>query len=362
MTAAAPMETWFLRKEDGAMYGPADLPTLHEWAAAARVEPSDVLSQDQKNWIAASQVPELEMNWLVELEAGEAYGPIHVRALLELGADGTLPGATQVRQARDGRRLSLRALTLMEGMGVTQDAARDSRAAERELPKPSAESVTSSALPPSWQNMARERDRFQCESDRWQERYERERASSEATIRELQADLHKQSEDMAALRSALDRARIHEEQVRRQMDRHAADQPGSQGLDTTFLELSGSYETLATQLADKMAELSALRTAFVRTQDSFVDRIDYLEKQIEAERKEAQAARAQLTRSEEAYQHVVQSLRELNFHYIQFKESHSGATPSAPPAPAPESAASPVASTASTDAKSSRFPRIRLNR
>jgi len=361
MTDAALMETWFLRKEDGGMYGPADLSTLHEWAAAARVEPSDVLSQDQKNWIAASQVPELEMNWLVELEAGEAYGPIHVRALLELGADGTLPGATQVRQARDGRRLSLRALTLMEGMGVTQDAARDSRAAEREVSTPS-ESVTSSALPPSWQSMARERDRFQCESDRWQERYEREIASSEATIRELQADLHKQSEEMAALRSALDRTRIQEEQVRRQMDRHAADQPGSQGLDTTFLELSGSYETLATQLADKMEELSALRTAFVRTQDSFVDRIAYLEKQIEAERKEAQAARAQLTRSEEAYQHVVQSLRELNFHYIQFKETHAGTTPSAPPAPAPESAASPVISAASTDAKNSHFPRIRLNR
>jgi hypothetical protein len=319
------METWFLRKEDGVVYGPNGLDTLREWAAAARIEPSDCLSVDQQAWVPAHEVAGLEMNWLIELEEGGSYGPVHVRALLELAGDGTLPGATRIRNARDGRRLSLRALTLIEG-------ATPLRPAEPEKPVP-VEAAGPGPLPPSWQSMARERDRFQKESDRWQERYEREIASAEEALRQVQADLRTREEETTALRSELDRLRTREEQLRRQLDRRSAESPATDGMDAAFLELTQGYETLAGQLTDKAEELDALRGMLARSQTSYAERIAYLEKEVEAERKDAREAREALARSEEACRQTVHSLRELNFHYIQFRENRAQSAHPVSPAP-----------------------------
>lgn len=337
------MDTWFLRKEDGVIYGPVGLDILREWAASARIEPSDSLSLDQETWRPASEEPGLEMNWLVELEEGGAYGPVHVCALLELAADGTLPGTTQVRNARDGRRISLRALTLIEGGAYSVRSV---------VPK-AAEPVEGSAvMPPTWQSMAHERDRFQKESDRWQERYEREIFTAETALRTLQSDMRRLEEEASALRSELDRARSREELFRRQVERRGEGGSTPGEMDAAFLELAQGYETLAAQLAAQSEELSALRQTLARTQISNTERIAFLEREIEAERKEARAAREELTRSEEAYQQVIQSLRELNFHYIQLKETRSD-----PVRPIP---AEPTGG--SSDAKSVTSSRLRLTR
>lgn len=315
------MDAWFVRKEDGMVYGPAGMDTLREWAAAARIEPSDSLSQDQETWQPASDEPGLEMNWLVELEEGGAYGPVHVCALLELAADGTLPGATQVRNARDGRRVSLRALALIEGGAFV------SRPVAAKAADPG-EGVA--AMPPSWQSMARERDRFQKESDRWQERYEREISAAEATLHTLQSTLRTLEEETSGLRSELDRSRSREELLRRQIERRAEGGSTPGEMDAAFLEMAQGFETLAAQLADKSEELGALRQTLTRTQTSYTERIAFLETEIDSERKEARAVREELTRSEEAYREVIQSLRELNFRYIQLKETRPEAVRSVP--------------------------------
>lgn len=330
------MDEWFLRKEDGMVYGPAGMDTLREWAASARIEPSDSISQDQETWRPAADEAGLEMNWLVELEEGGAYGPVHVCALLELASDGTLPGATQVRNARDGRRVSLRALVLIEG------GARSPRPAP---PKEAETGPGGPAMPPTWQSMARERDRFQKESDRWQERYEREISAAEANLRTLQSDVRKLEEETSELRSELDRSRNREELLRRQVDRRAEGGAPAGESEAAFLELAQGYEILAAQLADKSEDLGALRQTLARTQVSYAERIAFLEKEVEAERKDARATREELTRSEEACRQVIQSLRELNFRYIQLKESRPVSAPEAPLEssggnPAPQQAAS----------------------
>lgn len=77
---------WFVRLENGAKYGPADEDKLLAWAREGRIAPDSQISTDGKHWVPAPQKPELGMEWLVEAEPGQYYGPFHrdvVRALME---------------------------------------------------------------------------------------------------------------------------------------------------------------------------------------------------------------------------------------------------------------------------------------
>ncbi|HAS82850.1 MAG TPA: hypothetical protein DCS43_09325, partial [Verrucomicrobia bacterium] len=66
---------WFLKIEEGSVFGPSDMPTLVDWARQGRIAPGHQLSEDKKAWIPAERVPELDMVWMVELSDGSYYGP-----------------------------------------------------------------------------------------------------------------------------------------------------------------------------------------------------------------------------------------------------------------------------------------------
>ncbi len=82
--------TWYLKKNDGEVYGPVDLPTLQLWATDGRVAPEDRISEDQKNWMPAPDLSDLSMDWNVELNNGSLYGPLHLLAIKELTQDGSV--------------------------------------------------------------------------------------------------------------------------------------------------------------------------------------------------------------------------------------------------------------------------------
>ena len=69
--------TWYVRMEDGKVYGPADVRALVEWAADGRIEPTSFVSQDRKSWQPAQTMSELGMTWLVETEPGKVFGPFN---------------------------------------------------------------------------------------------------------------------------------------------------------------------------------------------------------------------------------------------------------------------------------------------
>ena len=69
--------TWYVRMEDGTVYGPADLAALVEWSKDGRIEPTSFVSRDRKSWQPAQTKPELEMKWLIEAEPGKVFGPFH---------------------------------------------------------------------------------------------------------------------------------------------------------------------------------------------------------------------------------------------------------------------------------------------
>ncbi|HSP45535.1 MAG TPA: hypothetical protein VLO30_06045 [Chthoniobacterales bacterium] len=50
-------------------------PQLTRWASTAQVAPHDVVSTDQLTWVKAPMLPELGMDWLVEVTTERFYGP-----------------------------------------------------------------------------------------------------------------------------------------------------------------------------------------------------------------------------------------------------------------------------------------------
>ncbi len=84
------LKEWFVRTEEGSVYGPAAMSALSEWAKEGRIEPSCFVSSDRINWKPAQLVPELEMKWLVETEPGKFFGPFHRQVVSRLFHDGQL--------------------------------------------------------------------------------------------------------------------------------------------------------------------------------------------------------------------------------------------------------------------------------
>ncbi len=93
---------WYVRITDGAVYGPVDLTTLKSWAAQGRIEPDNEISEDQEIWSTAESLPELEMDWLVELEDGTSYGPFNIQLAPELQQQGTFPPDAPLKHRKTG--------------------------------------------------------------------------------------------------------------------------------------------------------------------------------------------------------------------------------------------------------------------
>ena len=84
-------KVWFVRTEDGRVYGPADVASLVAWARDGRIEPSGFVSRDRLSWTPAQLMPELEMKWLVETEPGKVFGPFNRALVVSLFARGSVP-------------------------------------------------------------------------------------------------------------------------------------------------------------------------------------------------------------------------------------------------------------------------------
>ena len=96
---------WYLKRSDGEVYGPVDLPILQRWAMDGRVAPDDKISTDQETWAPASDFPELSMEWKVELRDGSVYGPIHLLALRDLMHDGSVSRRAKIRHKQSGEEV-----------------------------------------------------------------------------------------------------------------------------------------------------------------------------------------------------------------------------------------------------------------
>jgi hypothetical protein len=81
---------------------------ITRWAAAAQIAPHDTLSSDGQTWIKAPMLPQLSMDWLVELTSEHYYGPTTFGALREFVRLGQIDGDTFVINTCDGTRRQIR--------------------------------------------------------------------------------------------------------------------------------------------------------------------------------------------------------------------------------------------------------------
>jgi hypothetical protein len=111
--------TWYLMKnEDGSIFGPITFEQLRQWATDAQVSPLDKVSSDEKNWVKAPMVPELEMDYLVEVSPDQFYGPTTLGAVREFLQIGEVHGDTPVTNCRDG---SVKAIKEFAELQVQQE-------------------------------------------------------------------------------------------------------------------------------------------------------------------------------------------------------------------------------------------------
>ncbi len=84
MIESPAVHQWFLRKQhDGSVFGPMPFAQLTRWASSAQVAPNDSISHDQEHWIKAPMLPELGMDWIVEVTSERLYGPTTLGSIRE---------------------------------------------------------------------------------------------------------------------------------------------------------------------------------------------------------------------------------------------------------------------------------------
>jgi hypothetical protein len=119
---AAAVQDWFLRKhEDGNVFGPLPFAQLARWASSAQVAPHDGVSTDQMTWLKAPMLPELEMDWLVEVTTESFYGPTTLGAIQEFLRLGEINGDTFVINSCDGSRRRVSEMPLVISQPTSED-------------------------------------------------------------------------------------------------------------------------------------------------------------------------------------------------------------------------------------------------
>ena len=113
------MEKWYVRNTAGKVFGPIDLDTLKLWVKDGRVEPLAGVSSDLANWMLAPLKPELEMNWVVENNPGQFYGPTHRTVIEDLVKAGSL--SRDARFFQDDRGASLERIRALEAALSAKD-------------------------------------------------------------------------------------------------------------------------------------------------------------------------------------------------------------------------------------------------
>jgi hypothetical protein len=111
--------SWYLLKaEDGTIFGPVPFEQLTAWSASAQISPLDKISSDQVTWLKSPMLPELHMDWLVELSPEQLYGPTTVGAVQEFLNLGEITAETTLINARDGTTATVRDV---EGLTIPED-------------------------------------------------------------------------------------------------------------------------------------------------------------------------------------------------------------------------------------------------
>lgn len=103
--------SWYLRKaSDGSQFGPLPFKRLKQWAADAQVSPLDRVSSDKNVWMKAPMLPELCMDYIIQVGEEQFYGPTTVGAIAEFLTAGEIIPETVVTNCKDGSEMRVKDL------------------------------------------------------------------------------------------------------------------------------------------------------------------------------------------------------------------------------------------------------------
>lgn len=134
--------TWHLKKHGGGeTHGPVAFSQIRDWAGAAHINPHDLVSNDGKTWNKAPMVPELGMDWLVEVPDSPLYGPTTPGAILEFLRMGEIATSTRVINCCTGESMEISRAPFFEAAAGASTGGLQKRieALEAELAAKSAE-------------------------------------------------------------------------------------------------------------------------------------------------------------------------------------------------------------------------------
>ena len=97
-----------MKYEDGGVFGPVTFDQIRQWAVDAQISPLDKLSQDEQSWLKAPMIPELEMDFLIEVSPDQYYGPTTIGALKEFLEMGEIGPDTYITNCKDGSTLTVK--------------------------------------------------------------------------------------------------------------------------------------------------------------------------------------------------------------------------------------------------------------
>lgn len=101
-------DNWYLKKhENGEVFGPIPLEKIRDWAHSAQVNSQDMLSSDNVIWTQAPMIPQMEMDWLVEVNDNLLYGPTTAETLLEFNQLGEISSETTIINCRTAESMLL---------------------------------------------------------------------------------------------------------------------------------------------------------------------------------------------------------------------------------------------------------------
>jgi hypothetical protein len=124
-------QSWYLLKnDDGTVFGPIGFQQLKQWAVDAQISPLDRVSVDSQNWMRSPMLPELEMDYLVEVSPDQFYGPTTFGAIREFLQMGEINGETQITNCKDGSITALKNIPELQ-IGGEDDEARPVRTSIR---------------------------------------------------------------------------------------------------------------------------------------------------------------------------------------------------------------------------------------
>lgn len=325
---------WYLKKSDGAVFGPVDDDEIMQWAREGRIVPGDRLSPDQKEWVDPCTLDTLELDWFIPLDDGTPFGPLHALALGDylddssLGLDDTVAH----RVTRETRRVCE---VFIPALRRYNASLRDTlieeveHASERESQQADAGDHRAHERLRTELKQARQTiDEHEKELARLKQALEDERTAAAGR----EADLHRRMKELQDselnLLKTLEDSRGKTVQAER---RHGGGGASSDygALAQSYDDLTKNYDLLMEQFTAKSSDLSAAYVTIDKLKKEIDERVKRLDETMRQEREEADKARQRLSKVEESHLEVVRSYRELNDRYIRLRQK-AEATGTAP--------------------------------